>query len=226
MSPLDSAPAHGLPVFDQVYGKAPRVHGIRPRAPAQPARPPATVPLGIPRAPLWMLTCSLPAAAPPARGSWQPPGWPCCGGGWRGWGGQEAQAWLLPHHRTPWTCFRAAQIKATATPWGGQPLATTRLPSLVHGPQRPSRGGAGLSAHEVTVAHPITQQGPRAHRLRSRPRQSWTSGPGAPCFLPERLQAPRVLGQHTLQLGGPTTPREAAASRSRQAKQHRPWRQA
>lgn len=52
---------------------------------------------------------------------------------------------------------------ATATPWGGQPLATTRLPSLVHGGRRASPGEGRGSA--LTRSRSPTPSHSRAHVL-------------------------------------------------------------
>ena len=49
---------------------------------------------------------------------------------------------------------------ATATPWGGQPLATTRLPSLVHGATGPVQGRGGAQRSRGHGCPPHHTAGP------------------------------------------------------------------
>lgn len=218
------------------------MHRTPPRAPTHtrtvhspPSRPPA--PLGTPRAPpLWVLTASTrspPAAAPPRQlvfdlGSWRPRAGPAAGGGRRGGG------WEL---KPSCSCITGLPGPASGPhrswplpPCGeGTPWQHHAFPAWSMALQGPSGGRGGAQRSRGLGCPPRHTAGPMCSPPPLQAAPVLDLRPGSPVLLAGAAPRPPptlVLGQHALHPEGPTTPREAAASRPIQPKLQRPWREA
>ena len=200
---------------------------------AQPAHPPP-VPLGMPRAPLWVLTASTrlpPAAAAPlpaGPSTWAPRG-PQAGPavGAAGGGGGELKPSCSRITRLPEPASWPHRSRPRPPRGEGTPPATSRLPSLVHSAAGAIGGRGGAQRSRGHGRPPRHTAGPTCSPPPLQAAPVLDLRPGSPCFQLERLPGPpSASGPARPPAWGPTAPREAAACRSIQAKQQRPWRQA